>query len=334
MLNNTMRPNKTRKQHYISRVEQKLNTSNPNAEPENKRIFSFEVKDRENFKVKLESKKGRNISNNLIEQDLFTFDVGSNESERYNFEDFFRIYEAKSENLTNMLLQKIDTIKPDITNELIELFQLKIVNLIRNPFSVQKVINTLGALKRITPTENEQKEMFKRVLYGQKNHSEHLCQRLNITLETYEEWLSIIFLMLIRFRNNEPNIVEEVANGLFLDTNTFIKIELYYYTSESCVLSDRSCFIAEPTPDYVTLGFNLSSNLFVQYSFININSLSATKKHDASIVEAYKNMPKKIKANLFRDNLEALKLFNQRTMYQCYERVYCSKSQPYGLQIV
>jgi hypothetical protein len=41
--------NDTRNQHFLTRVEQKLNALNPNADGRNLRIYSFEIVDRENY---------------------------------------------------------------------------------------------------------------------------------------------------------------------------------------------------------------------------------------------------------------------------------------------
>jgi hypothetical protein len=85
--------NDTRNQHFLTRVEQKLNALNPQADARNLRIYSFEVIDRENYTLSLESPNGRPIGSNLSLFDLFSFDVPGNTRLRRNFESLFHKYE-------------------------------------------------------------------------------------------------------------------------------------------------------------------------------------------------------------------------------------------------
>jgi len=70
-----MLENDTRNQHFVTQGEQRLNALNPMADPKNQRIYSFEVVDRENYKLILENPAGRAIGKTLSLFDLFSFDV-------------------------------------------------------------------------------------------------------------------------------------------------------------------------------------------------------------------------------------------------------------------
>jgi hypothetical protein len=54
--------NDTANQHYVSQVEQRLNSLNPNSAPRNRRIYSFTLVDREEFALSLDSSQGCLIS--------------------------------------------------------------------------------------------------------------------------------------------------------------------------------------------------------------------------------------------------------------------------------
>ena len=81
-----MLENDTRNQHFVTQGEQRLNALNPQADPSNLRIYSFEVVDRENYILALESPNGRPIGSNLSLFDLFSFDVPGDSRLRLNFE--------------------------------------------------------------------------------------------------------------------------------------------------------------------------------------------------------------------------------------------------------
>lgn len=107
-----MEASDTGNQHFLMRAEQKLNALNPNADPRNLRIYSFEIVDRENYRLALESAKGRPIGSNLSLFDLFSFDVPGTIPLRLNFEKLFQKYETSIEVHTKNLLAKLNRNDP------------------------------------------------------------------------------------------------------------------------------------------------------------------------------------------------------------------------------
>ncbi len=148
-----MLENDTRKQHFLPRVEQKLNALNPQAETKNLRIYSFLLADRENYSVALENPSGRSIDSNLSLFDLFSFDVSGDSRLRLNFKSLFQKYEANIEAHTKGLLGKLNSCSGDIKAEIIDLFAAKLLNFVRNPFSIEKVLNTFPGLAMYEPTD-------------------------------------------------------------------------------------------------------------------------------------------------------------------------------------
>lgn len=88
-------------------MEQSLNAINPAAAPDNQRIFSFVLLDREDFAVRLEDDAGRKISSTLVLNDLFSFDVIERAGERLNMEALFGGYEFRTKQDTLELLRKL-----------------------------------------------------------------------------------------------------------------------------------------------------------------------------------------------------------------------------------
>ena len=67
--------NKTRNQHYISQVEQKLNCINSSIAKEKRRIYQFKALDRESLEYKLSNEIGVKIENNLSFNDLYSLEI-------------------------------------------------------------------------------------------------------------------------------------------------------------------------------------------------------------------------------------------------------------------
>nr|WP_294917096.1 hypothetical protein [uncultured Neokomagataea sp.] len=140
----------TKNQHFISQVEQRQNSLNPSAEIRNQRIYQFAILERDQRRIQLTAQGGLSISKSLSMEDLFSFDV-KDKKVRANFEKIFESYERRISNLTTEFLQHA----PGITQhrEIFDLFIAKIINYIRNPFCIEKVINTFGSFAEYHPTD-------------------------------------------------------------------------------------------------------------------------------------------------------------------------------------
>jgi hypothetical protein len=192
-----MLENDTRNQHFLTRVEQKLNAMNPQADARKLRIYSFEVVNRENYTLALENQNGRPIGSNLSLFDLFSFDVPGGSRLRLNFESLFHKYEAHIEAHTKSLLAKLNARSGDIKVEIIDLFAAKLLNFVRNPFSIVKVLNSFSDFASYNPTDAALLADYRRIVSGRKPHQAHLCAQLGISDSQYVEWLRLLFMLLV-----------------------------------------------------------------------------------------------------------------------------------------
>ncbi|MDC4271680.1 hypothetical protein NQ630_13305, partial [Acinetobacter baumannii] len=154
--------NETRNQHYISQVEQKLNCIDPSLPRQRRRIYKFNLIDREQLTSELVNPNGVRIEKNLSFNDLYTFDVFSDNS-RNNFELFFGQYEDKIEETTNNIITKLKNEESILIEELKVLIFSKIMNFIRNPFCIEKILNTYGELSTVSPTDTNLRIEFQKI---------------------------------------------------------------------------------------------------------------------------------------------------------------------------
>ncbi|MFV5193376.1 hypothetical protein ACNKGU_00210 [Acinetobacter baumannii] len=119
---------------------------------ERRRIYKFKIDDREELTFNLVNPLGVKIENNLSFNDLYTFDVFSDRT-RNNFEAYFGKYEVNIEVFTNKILNKIDKNEAITIEEIKDLIFCKMMNFIRNPFSIEKCLNIFGSLSTVSPTD-------------------------------------------------------------------------------------------------------------------------------------------------------------------------------------
>lgn len=331
-----MEANDTRNQHFLTRVEQKLNALNPNADPRNLRIYSFEIVDRENYRLALESAKGRPIGSNLSLFDLFSFDVPGTNPLRLNFEKLFQKYEISIEVHTKNLLAKLNRNDPDIKAEIIDLFAAKLLNFVRNPFSVAKVLNSFPGLTRYDPADPSLLADYRRIVSGRKPQQTRLCTELGITDTQYVEWLRLLFMLLAPMMKDRPNLFEEVIKTLMEDPKTHVAAFVCEYDTERCLLSDRG--FSQPIEDgpHMAFSFNLCSTAFIDYIFADPATLVEGRASPEFIARALADRErlgqKQIHVTFRRNDLGMLARFNRRAVEQCYRRVYCSAKEGLVLQ--
>lgn len=320
----------TKNQHFVSQVEQRLNSINKFDKEKNQKIHSFSLVDRESHNIKIDSKNGFKISNTLSLNDVFSFDVLGKEAERYNFEKLFYKYESDIKTNTESLILKLSTPNSDLKSETIDLFTSKFLNFVRNPYSIKKVLNTFPQLRSVQPTDPIHHRNFKRVIDGVKPHQRYLCNELGVTEHEYASWLAMIFLLLTPFKKGDLNFLEQTIKGIYENKNLFIMILVYTYKNKSCLLSDRGYSIPLPENEHMAWDFNLYSNGFIRHLFGNLDSL-APKHSPKHLLEKFKELPRSISVYHFENDLPALAQYNRNVVYQCHNNVFNSSDECFGL---
>lgn len=319
-----------KKHHFISQAEQRLNSINPQAEDVNQKIYSFTVHDRETHSVVLDSENGSKIKSVLCLNNLFSFDV-IDKSYRLNFEAQFGVYENSISQNTLSLLTKTETLGSDLKSEVLEIFRLKFLNFLRNPYSVKNILNTLGCLRGIVPTCPADYAYFIRVLNGRRPQQSYLCQKLGISNEEYKDWLAVLFMNL-SVESNNLNLMDSMITELFESPSLVISICVHKYTQERCLLSDSGMVFWEDDFGNMVFNFNLSSHSFIQYGFFNIDK-GMYEQFPVETVDRFKKQPKDINVRCETDNFDALRVYNSLAVYQSKAKVFCSSASPYGINV-
>jgi hypothetical protein len=261
--------------------------------------------------------------------DLFSFDVLGGGRVRMNLETLFHKYEANVAIHTKGLLEKLAAGSADIKTELIDLFAAKLLNFVRNPFSIQKVLNSFPGVGRYEPTDPELLAVYRRVVNGQKPHQTHLCRQLDVSQETYVEWLRLIFVLLMQTGDDRPNLFEGMIKGLFEARDTQAAAFVWTYDQDVCLLSDRS--YCQPIPDgaHMAMSFNLCSTAFVDYIFADAATLvegRAAPAFVANALAAWRQRPQATSnVTVTKNNRPMLARYNRRVIEQARERVYCAE---------
>jgi hypothetical protein len=326
-------PNTTANQHFLSRTEQELNALNPTARRRNQRIYSFSLVDREKHQVQLDDVGGRSISRNLTLPHLFSFSV-ADRRKRFNFEHLFGQYEVSLKANTNKLLEKLRIGDSGIKKEILEIFVAKLMNFLRNPYSIKKVLNTIGGMLPFHPADPGLLADYHVVLAGKKPQQERLCRQLGIDADEYQRWLAALFMALFRPRPGEINLMEGTVKGLFESPSHQANVMIYQYVGEHadkrCLLSDRGYSIPIRGSQVLSFSFNLRSDAFIVYTFSDVEQLAGGTVHPR-IIDAFKKQPKNVQVTLLTNQLAHLSSYNRNVVYQCAHSVYCSSQSVYGL---
>jgi hypothetical protein len=318
----------TQNQHFVSQVELRLNALNPQAADKRMRIYSFRLVDRETHSLVLECQTGKPIVSTLSLSDLFSFDVVGGGQVRLNFESLFQKYEKNIELHTKSLLAKLNQRGADIKAEIIDLFAAKLLNFVRNPYSIEKVLNTFPNLASYQPTDPVLLDIYRRIVSGRKPQQAHHCRDLGISDQQYAEWLGVLFMLLVPTGAGRPNFFESIIKGLMEDRKLQVAAYVYQYDTDGCLLSDRG--FSQPIPDgeHTGFSFNLCSRAFIHYIFADAEKLVEGRAPPDFLADAmafFHSRPQvMLNVTPIQNDRAMLALYNRRVIEQCYERVYCS----------
>ena len=321
-------PSVTRNQHFVSRSEQRLNASG-----DGDYIYEFMIQRRGVAEdIRLAAAKRRKIGGNLKFDDLFSFNVAPEANLRENFEELFQQYEDKMASLTTSLLAKAAVRSSDVVVELVDLMSAKLMNFVRNPFSIERMLNTFPNLRGLRPTDPDKNALLERVLNGRNPHQKYICGELKISDGQYRDWLATIFVLLEDLRPGHTNMLNQIVADLFNSRDTAACAMVCTYSEQKVLLSDRatSSNIANG-PKGNGFDFNLSKSAFVRYLFLDKAALVEGKAHPDFIAQALeidRQQTPRLMIRYERDVLPILQNYNWHVVNQSHQRVFCASKKP------
>lgn len=313
--------NKTRNQHYIAQVEQKLNCIDNSVPKPKRRIYEFEILDHSHQEFKLTNQQGVKITNNLSFNDLYTLEVFE-DGTRDNFESFFSELESKIETLSHKLLDSSELEQP----LLLDFLCAKLMNSIRNPFCIEKTVNTFDLFCNYFPTEENLLKLFQRI--DAINVNTKILSNFNINSVMYKKWLKIIFYMVVPFKSPQTvkySFLEKIAFNFFDNEKNIISIFLSVYDDPSCLLSDRSYIALSDKENVVNYTFNVTKNAFIIFNFIPKAELLNIPLDELNIpIEVFEKLRTPIKILKYKNEESLLETYNQNVISQSYKNFYAS----------
>lgn len=326
--------NSTKKQHYISRVEQGLNTSTPNSKKENKKIYAHKIVDREECTVNLTNSKGVKIETNLVDKDIYSFDILS-EGQRLNFEDVFGRYESKVGKLTRQIEQNL-VLQFGLNEDVLDVFLCKMLNVVRNPYCIKSTLYMLKSFKHMKPSNIELKLLFDKIETGNNKHFSHVARKYNVTTEEYKSWLKMLFLVLVVPFDNTSNLLESIVTGLFKeDFNSASAYIFNYDPPNSPALSDRGyAFLFDG--ESAIFQFNLNKSMFLAISFTNlVEMIKSTRPNllanNKIMGHLNSTVCQEFQTKVIPHNLDYLKAYNRTVVRGSYSMIFSSTPVLYGL---
>lgn len=330
--------NDAQNHHFISQAEQRLNSLNPSASKRAQRIYAFSVVNRENFAVTLDSDRGVRAEKNLAFQDLFSFEVQGNV--RVNLEKCFGRYENDIPIYTQRFMSKLIARQGDITEEYLGLLTCKILNFLRNPYCVPKVLNTLGPdIDEYHPADPAQQALLRAFMDGVKPHQESVLQAFGLELGDYRRWAKALFLM-VAVGASGRYVLDEFVRLML--SRSFGSTRLFHFSDREpdafCLLSDRGHNDISPAEEkhqgVTRLEFNLTSKAFIRVVLLDVEkSIPAHIKANERFRGIEHRIHRSMDVDSVKDDFETLSYYNRNAVYQCKQRVFCGARAARGMMI-
>jgi hypothetical protein len=315
--------NVTRNHHFVAQVEQRLNAIDSTVSKKNQRIYAFQITDREKYGIELVSDNGVEIEKNLSFDDLFSFDI-LDEKQRMNLEQAFGKYEQDVGRLTESLLNKVKLNTTDIKEEILEIFALKLLNTFRNPYCIEKTLNTIGMLSGASPANDELRELYAKIDNGNQPERKNIASAFSVTVEQYNLWMKSLFMILIPQTDQGINLLELMLKNFFESSDSFINVYIHSFSGDSnyhnVLLSDRGFTILTDSEEHTAYEFNLSANAFISYIFTDIKKLagdSFSPDQVQNILSLREKQPAEVNVHVNENELDALSRYNKKIPINC-----------------
>ena len=299
-----------------------MNAIDPTVAKERQSIYEFTVQARD--PICLGPATRNRIENNLSMLDLFSFDVDKKQPLRHNFEELFTRYETDVEAHTLNLLGKLAQGDHQLKDEVVNLFAAKLLNFARNPYSIPKILNTFGVFGSFTPLWPEVAELFGKVLNGRRRHQQHLCTQLGISDVQYEQWLRMLFTMLVELAPGFPPMFDQIVKSVFESKATAMAVLVSTYDAPKCLLSDRgfSTNLADVRAD--GFDFNLCSTAFIRYVVMDRKPPNIPAWIPQEAINDFMKVVPPVQLHLAHEDQALLRGFNMNVINQCHGRVFCA----------
>ena len=319
--------NCTHNQHYISQAEQRLNSTNQ------KNIYQFEVYDKnldlENISLKKKDSP-RNIKTSLAFEHLYTFEKLSSIL-FLNFEKIFQKYEDTIRQSSKKIIENLQENRLDITDDYINLYKTKLMNLFRNPFNINFTLKCLSPLASANFLDSSCHELQEKIT--STDVDQKILNFLEVDIATYRQWLKILFILLTTSEKTESLLDVFVAHQKNDIKKTLIIAVIVSEEPNHCLLSDRG-FTNFSMDHEFSFSFNLDANHIINFSSYNLaNDPNVARMANSDKVISLHHITKKV--YIIRDYpaLQYLKSYNQQTAYQSKSHVFCKSEKPYGINI-
>lgn len=313
------KPNVTHNQHYICQSEQRLNAIPSTNE---KRIHSFVVISRKEYKLKAERRDGAPIVSNMAGEDLFSFSI--DKSYRTNLEVEFQRFEEKIRQYTEAACAKLRAGNKDVRLELEEIYHAKQMNSFRNPHCIRKTLNTFPEIGKYRPTDPGLLALFAKIDEPREGR-DALCEMYSVDESEYKAWLRAL-LILFAIRMDGRSMFEHIIGDSLRANITVFRVYLYD-EDEVCLLSDRGFNELGSDVTRLVRDFNLSSTAFAR----------VWEAVPGSLIDAPQELLRLVGGHVEPDpvvnDLNALEGYNRHTVYQCAKRVFGARMSPRGIEV-
>ena len=330
-----MKASVARNHHFVSQAEQRLNAIDANVMRKNQRIYKFDILRREEPLLKKSKPSGVRIEHNLSRMDLYALNILESGGQ-HNLEEAFQKYENDCTRVTRTLLDGLESHGVDsFKSELLRLYALKLVNSIRSPYAIKRTLQMFKELDGVLPRAETLQAHFVSLEHGNRPQVTKICSEFGISEEEYLSWLKVIYLVMLQPLNQGLNLIETLMKSLVENANIMKIFSVHGYdkTSEGpgVLLCDRM-LDQRPCLGTQIQMFNLDASSFMVVILVDIKNQDLVNlvPEDVGLDFKQKNL---VHVDYSKNDLQALKGFNQHCVRLANSNVFCASDKPFGVGV-
>lgn len=338
-------------QHFVSRVEQRLNSFSENARPGNEKIYRFDVECRSPARVRLVGEAA--IKRNLSFQDLFTISR-IDKKRRINFESLFQRYEDEFKDRAGSLLARLKDIRSSVAEgarkidlrgiatdefdllmvDLKFIYKYKLMAGLRNPY---RIADSLREFRDVLDyCHHDLAVLMAYFRLEMKNQAEErrICGEYDISSKSYRQWIRLMLLML-HPDSGAMSLLDGLVDEFFAAKELTTSV-LIHISDDGCALLPDTGVVKNGLDTYI----NVSKCCFIVIGHRHTDgpTLQTMKEafnlSDAQAKDLMQRVGSRVFASLNINDEQFLANYNAMCVSRAFARVFSGSQFVSGVEVM
>lgn len=322
-----------KRHHFVAQFEQRESNLATGCSARQATILEYPIVDRD--KYELGDPVPRKVRKNLATKHLYRIgSVDGTDREYYALEPMFQRYETEGSAAQKRFLAAVEELATPSWPDVRSILRLQFLNVFRNPYCIQRTLNTIGSIGGVFPNTEDGKRFASMIDRLSEEHVDHVCAEFQVTEMEYRTWLRALYSALFDRRvfpdymvvEDRHNVFDETVDTVLLRKNHILGFQANVAKDPALggfLLSDRGPIINQTPDGAIAMRARITSNVSLLTFSAPLDFLVETERTHPEAHERY-HRNRTGHGSVEIDQPGWVGRFNRLCVDYSFRHVYCS----------